>query len=514
MSLIANKRIKNKKTHLQHNQLNVDRDNFQRALQNGLVDWKTFSRLIINDLSTNHLITENSFCNVSFDEIEEAFNSPHTNWQTLLRVSETLMRVSPHYYRINNMFSNMALFNWWIDLYDVKEKYNITQVKRSYNAVSSYFEKMNIKHEFAKIMKTLPYQDVFCGLVCEDDTDFFIQKVNFSICKLYGVRDGLYNFAINLNSIYPHELNAYPDYVRQAHDDFKNGIERLDIRQGWYEPSADKQICIKLNHQYYYPFPLMITLVRDLLDLDIFKKLKKQSARTDNYKAIMMKVPIDTDHVDKPLLTPDTLSIFAEMNRESLPDDIGIVYTLGTSGEQVNFKDSNNTRNNVADCTDDIFNSSGVTKELFNGSSSGTAVTFSVENNSGFIYSLYRQFERWCNRLIKEKKMNRNDCKFSFTILDSTIFNRDTVSKRYKEACSLGVTVVDKWLASLGMTPSKVIGSYILHNDIFNFAENFKPLQSSYNASAEAGRPTNEESGKQLSDSGEATKDGDGNIDR
>ena len=32
---------------------------------------------------------------------------------------------------------------------------------------------------------------------------------------------------------------------------------------------------------------------KDILDLDIYKKLKLQSARTDNYKAIAVEVPID-----------------------------------------------------------------------------------------------------------------------------------------------------------------------------------------------------------------------------
>ena len=173
-------------------------------------------------------------------------------------------------------------------------------------------------------------------------------------------------------------MNAYPDYVQQAFLDYRDGkIQR------WYTPPADLQICIKLNNQWLYPYPILIGLVRDILDLDVYKKLKLQSARTDNYKAIMIKVPIDDKTVDKPLLTPETLSIFAQINRESMSDDIGIIHTLGSDGEAVSFKDSSNTRNNVSDAVDELYNSSGATKELFNGSSSGTAVTFSVENDSG-----------------------------------------------------------------------------------------------------------------------------------
>ena len=210
--------------------------------------------------------------------------------------------------------------------------------------------------------------------------------------------------------------------------------------------------------------------------------------------------------------------LYAELNKASLNDDIGILYTPSVSGEAISFKDSTNTTNNVSDAVDELYNSSGETRELFNGSSSGTAVTYSFENDAGFIYGVYRQFERWVNRYIKAKGGYSNTkFKFSFYLLDQTIFNRDTVSKRYKEACSLGATVVDKWMASIGMTPSKIQGSYMI-NKIFDFNNNFVPLSSSYNAASSesngAGRPTAESQGEILSESGEATKDSDANKDR
>lgn len=230
----------------------------------------------------------------------------------------------------------------------------------------------------------------------------------------------------------------------------------------------------------------------------------------------MVEVPIDKDTVDKPLLTPETLAVFAQLNRESMSDDIGLIHTLGSSGEAVSFKNSSNTRNNVSDAVDELYNSSGETKELYNGSSSGTAVTFSVENDSGFVYGVYRQLERWVNRFIKARRYNKKNYKFFFYLLDITIFNRDSVSNRYKDAIALGATVIDKWMASLDMTPSRMLGSYITNNVIFDFHNNFMPLASSYNepgalSEEEVGRPSADEKGELLSEEGEKTKDGEKN---
>lgn len=493
----------------------ADEAQFEKSLNDGKVDFSSFRRIMLKDILNNSELIETGYLGkVKLEDVQKAMEHPRSSWRTLIRASETLLHISPHYYRLNSLFANMALFCWWIDLYDVRDNANVETIKKQYGTLAARLENMHLKHEFSKIMRTLPYQDVYYGLVVESSTDFFLQKMDYRLCKLFQVQDGLYNFRLNLSGIKPQELDAYPDYVQAAYADYLEG----NIGQ-WYLPPADKQICIKMNSQWTYPYPMLINMIKDIFDLDTYKKLKLQSARTDNYKAILVEVPIDETTVDKPLLSPDTLSLFAEINRESLSDDIGMIHTLGSKGEAISFKDSTNTRNNVSDAIDEIYNSSGTTKEFFNGSSSATAVMLSVENTSGFVYDVYRQFERWVNRYIKLRKFNKPTFKFAFYLLDMTVFNRDTVSKRYKEAAAMGVGI-DRWLASLDMTPSRTLGSYIMSKDIFDFHNNLIPLQSAYNASSEiqeideeseGGRPTVEETGDVLSDDGELTRDGDKN---
>ena len=491
-----------------------DQSKFEKSMKTGKVDWGSFSRLMTHDLCIHTSVIENGCIGeISLKDVELALKYPKQGWKILLSLSDTLMKVSPHYFRMNSLYSNMALFCWWIDLCDVKENVNTSVIKKKYSELAAKLESMNLKHEFSKIMKVIPYQDIYCGLVFENQSDFFFQQIDYKICELYQVQDGLYNFRIDLTQIKAQNLEAYPNYVQKAYIDFRDGA----IKNQWYVPPADKQICLKLNSQWTFPYPILIGLIKDILDLDVYKKLKLQSARTDNYKAIAVEVPIDTNVVDKPLLTPDTLGIFAEINRESMTDDIGLLHTLGSGAKPISFKDSNNTRNNVSDSVDEIYNSGGISRELFNGSSSGTAVTLSVENDSGFVYGLYRQFERWINRFIKIRKYNKPAFKFFFYLLDMTIFNRDNVFKRYKEAASLGVTVIDKWLATLDLTPSRTLGSFIIHKDIFDFKNNFVPLQSSFNSSSEnneGGRPTNKSKGETLDEAGEKTEDLDSNTDR
>ena len=512
-------RTKNQKetTVLAYSKKQYDKDekNFEENLKDGKIDWSVFSRLMTHDLCVNtEILNDNSIGGIKLRDIRAALDHPETYWRILLTISNVLMRRSPHYYRLNTVYSNMARFCWWIDLYGTEPDANINNLKNIYNRLTKRFEDMHITHEFSKVMRVIPYEDVYCGLVVEDWTGsnntFYLRKVPHQVYRIYQIQDGIYNFEINLKAINGKYIGSYPDYVQQAFLDYTDGKNPT----GWYTPPADKQICIKMNYQWDYPFPLLIGLIKDLLDLDVFKKLKLQSARTDNYKAILVKVPIDEKTVDKPLLTPETLGIFADINRENMSDDIALIYNLGDSGEAISFKDSSNTRNNVSDAVDEIYNSAGETQEFFNGSASGTAVMISVENTSGFVYDLYRQFERWCDRYIKLNKFNKPKFKFKFTLLDVTIYNNDNVTKKYKEAATFGVAI-ERWLASIGMTPSVLQGSFIMSKNIFNFAENFTPLSTSYtqsgNSDSEAGRPTNASKGEVLSEEGEKTADNEKN---
>ena len=494
-----------------------DQNKFEQSMKENQLNLSAFQRLMIHDLCMRTSVIETGrIGDISMGDIEMALKYPKQGWKILCELSSQLMRISPHYFRMNNLYSNMALFCWWIDLYDVKDNIRIENVKKSYSSLAAKLESMNLKHEFSKIMKVIPYQDIYCGLVFENQSDFFFQQIDYKICELYQIQDGLYNFRIDLTQIDAKYLNAYPDYVQQAFLDLRDGKTNTGISGQWYTPPADKQICLKMNSQWVFPYPILISLIKDILDLDVYKKLKLQSARTDNYKAIAVEVPIDENTVDKPLLTPETLGIFAEINRESMTDDIGLLHTLGSSATPISFKDSNNTRNNVSDAIESLYDSSGISKENFNGSSSATALNYSVTNDAAYVYGLYRQFERFINRWIKIRKYNKPSFKFLFYLLDTTIYNQDDVINRYKDSISMGATVISQYMAALGTTPSRTLGSYIVHENIFDFRNHFIPLQTSYNSSIDSasengGRPTVEESGNVISESGEKTRDTDGN---
>lgn len=483
------------------------------------LDLGVFKRLMIHDLCADTTVLRDyKIGPYSLERIEDAIKNPASYSNLIIGVSRYLMNVSQFYMRLNMYLAKMGLFNYMIDIYDVKVNELDSEEKKkklrdSYAAVCSEFEKMGFKHEMSKIMNVLITEDLYCGLIFEDTSDFFISKLNPAICKIKQLQDGVYNFKVRLSGIDPLEIGSYPEFFQQAYLDYRNGV---DHKSGWYVPPAEKQICFKLNESCLYPMPLFIALVKDILDLDVYKKLKMQKARVDNYKAIVIEIPIDEDAVDKPLLTDETLAVFAEMNKANMPDDVGLIHAPGKA-TAVSFKDNTNNANNLSDAIKNIYDNAGVSSEMFNSSSSGTAFKLSLENDAAIIYRFYRQCERLFTRFIKLRKYNKTAFKFALRIHDSTVFNRYDVADAFLKGAQNGEPFKLDYGVALGKSPSRIIGATILENDILSLHTKFVPLATSYTSTSEeimGGRPTNESQGEDLSESGEITSDNETNLNR
>ena len=145
-------------------QYEKDERQFEDFIKDGKIDFSVFHRLMTRDLCVHSSVMDSGCIgDVSLKDVELALKYPKQGWKILLAASDELMRISPHYFRMNSLYSNMALFCWGIDLYDVKENAKVESVKKQYSSLASKLENMNLKHEYSKIMKFIPYQDIYCG---------------------------------------------------------------------------------------------------------------------------------------------------------------------------------------------------------------------------------------------------------------------------------------------------------------------------------------------------------------
>ena len=146
------------------------------------LDLAGFKRLMIHDLCTNtDVLKSHKIKGYFLERIADALENPTSNPMMLIEISHYLMYTSQFYMRLNNYFGKMGLFNYNIDVYDVKESELDSEEKQmklrdAYANVCSEFEKMGFKHEMLKIMSVLPMQDVFYG--CFVNQSVYLQDLS------------------------------------------------------------------------------------------------------------------------------------------------------------------------------------------------------------------------------------------------------------------------------------------------------------------------------------------------
>ena len=87
------------------------------------LDLGAFRRLMVHDLCTNtEILRSYKVGGYPLERIQDALNNPAAHSNMIIEVSRYLMNISQFYMRLNNYFSKMGLFNYNIDIYDVKTR--------------------------------------------------------------------------------------------------------------------------------------------------------------------------------------------------------------------------------------------------------------------------------------------------------------------------------------------------------------------------------------------------------
>jgi hypothetical protein len=158
----------------------------------------------------------------------------------------------------------------------------------------------------------------------------------------------------------------------------------------------------------------------------------------------------------------------------------------------------------------DYFNSAGVSQLLFNSDkATNSGLSKSVQTDEQILFAVLRQIERWLNRKVKNYL---TQYKFKVRFLNTTVFNVDDVFEKYLKAAQFGMPVKNALAASVGLSPSSMSSMAFLENDVLNWSATLQPLASSHTQSGKDGAGRNEKSEDDLSESGETTKENDGNI--
>jgi hypothetical protein len=192
-----------------------------------------------------------------------------------------------------------------------------------------------------------------------------------------------------------------------------------------------------------------------------------------------------------------------------LPEEVGLLLSP-TELQEFSFDKDKADTDTVAESTSQFWKQSGVEESLFSGgNTTGASIAKSIVTDEALSSGLIKQIERNVNRIIK--KYNSDTYKFKVRILPTTIFNWQDVYEKYIKAATYGLPTKMMAASALGITPNVFNNMVFLENDVMGLTEKLQPLKSSSTMSpdSEGGAPAKSDDG--LSDSGQATRDKDGN---
>lgn len=482
---------------------NPEAENKQKAFE---AAWK-FAQLqkqaLLNLQSTSS--SSVTYTRYSKEDLLSYMQTPKSNEKNIRNASIYMYDASSQYRRLIQYYAQMATWDYTVSPIGFDpQKAKEDTFRKSYLKAIQQIETMNIRHEMQKAATVAFREGVIYGIQRSGNDSFFIQRVNPDICKLSSIVDGTWLYAIDFSQIKEADLVLYPDEIVSMWNAYKSGSAYK-----WQEIPESLSFCLKADETTTtYSIPPWASTLPMLYDIETFKSLQETAAEISNYKLISMQVPSDKDGV--PLMDWPMIEQYYQHLANAVPPRVGIAATP-TSLNAINFEKSSGTQDvdTVSRSEEQFWREGGTSPLLFGSADNDTAgaLKLSIAADEEIVFGIIAQAERLLNRILKQMSGTQ---KFRINILPATVFNREDLIAKYKEAATLGIPVKSAYAALLGLAPSDVMGMDYIEMNILNMGE-LTPLNSSYTQS-EAGRPASDDG--DLSEAGQQTRDDDTNANR
>ena len=429
------------------------------------------------------------------EEIEKFLAEPRSYEQQLRELARYLENTSQIFQRLIGYLPSIAMVCPVV----IPTRQDLGTMKNKYQDAVNYLTLLNLPHNLLQVYRVCFREDIFYGLEYENKDAYFIKQLNPDYCRISGVEYGSYVFQMDMsyfdntknNDVDIELLDEYEQYIpaffKKAYNNYKK-----DSNAKWAELPGENTICIKLKEELDYCYPPFASAYKDVTDIVDYKALAKVAEEQANYKIIGFKIPrLDSsknDRTDNFALKLTTAQLFFELARESIDENIGMFYSP-MDFDDINFAtNQTNTSNKVEEATDQLYDSLGFSRLLFN-SNSATTLQYSTKLDESQIFALNRQIETWVTRKFTYKFKGNFRCSF----IDVTQLSIENVADRLLKAATYGVPTVAHYCAVLGISQGDMIALNYLQNDVLDIQNSFIPLSSSNTQGSiqdrQAGRP-------------------------
>lgn len=430
-------------------------------------------------------------------EIQEFLAHPREHERELRELARYLENTSQHFQRLIGYLPSIAMVCPIV----IPTRQDLGTIKNKYNDVCDYMTLLNLPHNLLQIYRVCFREDVFYGLEYETKDAYFIKCLDPNYCRISGVEYGCYVFEMDMtyfdniknNDVDIELLDEYEQYIpgffQKAYNAYK-----ADANERWVELPGQNTICIKFKEELDYCYPPFASAYKDVKDIEDYKALSKVSEEQSNYRLIGFKIPrLETqrngDRTDNFAIKLTTAKLFFELAKENISENIGMFYTP-MDFEDINFSsNSTNSRDKVKEATEQLYDSIGFSKLLFN-SDSATTLQYSTKLDESMIFALNRQLETWVTRKLVYKFKGNFRC----TFIDVTQLSKKDVADELLKGAMSSAPTFFHYCAVLGINQGDMMALNYLQKDVLQVHLNYLPLASSHTQSSDSdsqgGRPT------------------------
>lgn len=298
-------------------------------------------------------------------------------------------------------------------------------------------------------------------------------------------------------------LGVYPDFISQAYRKYKKG----NIKARYVTIPSDVGIC--------FPFfdgrPLFLDVIPATIEYDLAVETERERDLEEIRKIIVQKVPHLNDGML--LFEPEEAE---EMHMAAVGmmkgnKNVSVLTTYTDVDAIVSKTSSEAASNNLEKMVQNIYDQSGVSKELFAATGS-SSLDKSIKNDTALMMVLGNKYSSFLTNLLNLLYANSN-ISFKYTILPITWYNEKEYTEESFKLAGMGYSFLIPSMA-LGLSQRDLFNIKNLENDVLKLEEVLIPLQTAYTQTAEsAGRPAKEgteKSPKTIKNNESADKTGQG----
>lgn len=472
---------------------------------------KALAQQVIHDPSgKTSRRTSRSYSTYTKESIEEYLAAPSSNEANLRKASIFLYQTNRRYRNLLEYYANLPCWIYVISALNYNpDKVKLENFKKQYLKVSNYLESMGVAKNMREITLVALREGVYYGAIWGGDgNSFILQKLDPDYCQITSVTDGgVFRFSYDMSKVDEKDLKThYPPEFTEMWNEYRRTGNQYQVLP------PEISVCLKADPTVpEYSIPPFAAVLPGLYTIKNVEELSETASELSNYKLLAGKIPVDEEGV--PLVDYDTVMQYYSHVANNVGERVGVAFSPFEL-KSYDFEQSGTTAqiDMTARATENFFSAAGTPSLLHGASNNTSGVTkLAIKVDEGIAFSLMAQCEKIVNRLLKTLSGTQ---KFKINFLPVSIFNREEMLSKYKEALNYGIGKL-QYMSCLSIPQYDIVNLNFIENEVLGIDDKLTLLKTSSTQSADdapTGRPASDET--ELDDEGVATRDNDANDNR